>query len=79
MDSAFRRGSRHIKLRSGVGTVLADIAHSRAEIDQGRLLVLAAARQIDLHGAKKAMKDIGIAKVSRTVGLPRLLGGDFFC
>ncbi|KAK4686954.1 acyl-CoA dehydrogenase, partial [Tremellales sp. Uapishka_1] len=44
------------------GTVLADIAHSRAEIDQARLLVLAAARQIDLHGAKKAMKDIGIAK-----------------
>lgn len=46
------------------GTVLADIAHSRAEIDQARLLVLAAARQIDLHGAKAAMKDIGISKVS---------------
>lgn len=45
------------------GTVLADIANSRAEIDQARLLVLAAARQIDLHGAKKAMKDIGISKV----------------
>ena len=46
------------------GTVLADIAHSRAEIDQARLLVLAAARQIDLAGAKAALKEIGIAKVS---------------
>jgi acyl-CoA dehydrogenase len=46
------------------GTVLADIAHSRAEIDQSRLLVLAAARQIDIHGAKGALKEIGLAKVS---------------
>lgn len=45
------------------GTVLAEIAHSRAEIDQSRLLVLAAARQIDLAGAKGALQDIGIAKV----------------
>ncbi|KAE8539005.1 hypothetical protein D1P53_005375 [Cryptococcus gattii VGV] len=44
------------------GTVLADIAHSRAEIDQSRLLVLAAARQIDVAGAKGALQDIGIAK-----------------
>ncbi|RSH92212.1 hypothetical protein EHS25_008627 [Saitozyma podzolica] len=44
------------------GTVLADIANSRAEIDQARLLVLSAARQIDLHGAKAALKEIGIAK-----------------
>lgn len=47
------------------GTVLADIAHCRAEIDQARLLVLAAARQIDLHGAKAALKEIGLAKVGR--------------
>jgi len=46
------------------GTVLADIAYSRAEIDQARLLVLAAARKIDQSGAKAAMKDIGIAKVT---------------
>lgn len=45
------------------GTVLANIATSRAQIEQARLLVLAAAKQIDLHGAKKAMKEIGIAKV----------------
>ncbi|WVW78356.1 hypothetical protein I302_100310 [Kwoniella bestiolae CBS 10118] len=44
------------------GTVLADIAHSRAEIDAARLLVLAAARRIDIGGAKGAMQDIGIAK-----------------
>ncbi len=43
--------------------MLADIAHSRAELDQARLLVLSAARQIDLHGAKGALKEIGIAKV----------------
>ncbi|WVR04678.1 hypothetical protein IAU60_001689 [Kwoniella sp. DSM 27419] len=44
------------------GTVLADIAHSRAEIDQARLLVLAAARRIDVAGAKGALQDIGISK-----------------
>lgn len=43
--------------------MLADIAHSRAEIDQSRLLVLAAARQIDVAGAKGALQDIGISKV----------------
>lgn len=43
--------------------MLADIAHSRAEIDQSRLLVLAAAHQIDVAGAKGALQDIGISKV----------------
>lgn len=46
------------------GTILSEIAKSRAEIDQARLLVLTAAHQIDAVRAKGAMKDIGIAKVS---------------
>ncbi|KAL1411470.1 hypothetical protein Q8F55_002428 [Vanrija albida] len=44
------------------GTILQDIAVSRAGIDQGRLITLAAARQIDLYKAKGALKDIGVAK-----------------
>ncbi|CDZ96372.1 acyl-dehydrogenase nm domain-like protein [Phaffia rhodozyma] len=44
------------------GTVLSDIARSRAELESSRLLVLAAAHQIDKVGAKGAMKEIGIAK-----------------
>nr|ODN93719.1 acyl-CoA dehydrogenase [Cryptococcus depauperatus CBS 7855] len=50
------------KLLREHGTVLADIAHSRAQLDQSRLLVLAAARQIDMVGAKGGLQDIGIAK-----------------
>jgi acyl-CoA dehydrogenase len=46
------------------GTIIADIAKSRAEIDSARLLVLTAAHRIDVARAKGAMKDIGIAKVS---------------
>ncbi|WVQ75974.1 hypothetical protein IAR50_005610 [Cryptococcus sp. DSM 104548] len=44
------------------GTVLAEIAHARAELDQSRLLVYAAAKRIDQAGAKGALQDIGIAK-----------------
>jgi len=44
------------------GTIVSDIARSRAEIDGARLLVLSAAHQIDRVKAKGAMKDIGIAK-----------------
>ncbi|KAI5120923.1 hypothetical protein M0805_002903 [Coniferiporia weirii] len=44
------------------GTVVADIAKSRAEIESARLLVLSAALQIDKFKAKGALKEIGIAK-----------------
>jgi len=44
------------------GSVVADIAKSRAEIESARLLVLSAALQIDKYKAKGALKEIGIAK-----------------
>jgi acyl-CoA dehydrogenase len=44
------------------GTVVADIARSRAEIEGARLLVLSAALQIDKYKAKGALEEIGIAK-----------------
>ncbi|KAG1874662.1 acyl-CoA dehydrogenase/oxidase [Suillus subalutaceus] len=44
------------------GTVVAEIARSRAEIESARLLVLSAALQIDKQRAKGALKEIGIAK-----------------
>ncbi|KAF8528869.1 acyl-CoA dehydrogenase NM domain-like protein [Hysterangium stoloniferum] len=44
------------------GTVVADIATSRAEIESARLLVLSTALQIDKVKAKGALKEIGIAK-----------------
>jgi acyl-CoA dehydrogenase len=44
------------------GTVISDIAKSRADIEGARLLVLSAAHQIDKVKAKGAMKEIGIAK-----------------
>lgn len=60
------------------GTVVANIAQSRIEIDQARLMVLSAALQIDLVRAKGAMKDIGMAKVRwgpfLFVGFERELG-----
>ncbi|KAL4265557.1 acyl-CoA dehydrogenase family protein [Pleurotus pulmonarius] len=44
------------------GSVIADIARSRADIESSRLLVLSAALQIDNFTAKGALKEIGIAK-----------------
>jgi len=44
------------------GTVVSNVARSRAELDGARLLVLSAAYQIDKVMAKGAMKDIGMAK-----------------
>ena len=45
------------------GTILADIARSRVEIDQARLLCLHAARTMDLHGNKAAKKEIASVKI----------------
>ncbi|KAJ7638604.1 acyl-CoA dehydrogenase/oxidase [Roridomyces roridus] len=44
------------------GSVVQDIAKSRADIEGARLLVLSAALQIDNYQAKGALKEIGIAK-----------------
>ncbi|KZO93240.1 acyl-CoA dehydrogenase NM domain-like protein [Calocera viscosa TUFC12733] len=44
------------------GTIVQNVALSRAEIESARLLVLSAAHQIDKARAKGAMKEIGIAK-----------------
>ena len=51
------------KLIAQHGTAAASVALSRLEIDQARLLVLNAAASIDKWGPKKAMKEIGMAKI----------------
>ncbi|PWO00601.1 acyl-CoA dehydrogenase [Tilletiopsis washingtonensis] len=51
------------KMLSEHGTIVADIARCRMEIDAGRLLVLSAANMIDQVGAKGALRDIAYAKV----------------
>ena len=51
------------KLLAQHGTASDSVAQSRLEINQARLLVLDAAAAIDKSGAKKAMKQIGMAKI----------------
>ncbi|OBZ80528.1 putative acyl-CoA dehydrogenase IBR3 [Choanephora cucurbitarum] len=61
------------KFLSEHGTVVADIAQSRIEIDQTRYLVLSAAQKIDQDKAKGAMKEIGMAKIASPNMLLRVL------
>lgn len=52
------------KLLAEQGTVVANLAQCRIKIEQARLLVLSAARMIDLYGAKAAQSQIAYAKVA---------------
>lgn len=52
------------KLLGENGTVIAELAKCRIKIEQARLLVLSAARMIDLYGAKEAQSQVAYAKVA---------------
>ena len=52
------------KLLAENGTVIANIAKCRIQIEQARLLVISAARMIDLYGAKASQSQVAYAKVA---------------
>tara|TARA_B100001123_G_C14765943_1_gene810679 strand:+ start:39 stop:659 length:621 start_codon:yes stop_codon:yes gene_type:complete len=65
LEAMCRRGNNRVAFGKELvkhGTVRSDIAYSRAEIDQARLLVLKAADQIDKLGAKAARAEISAIK-----------------
>lgn len=61
------------KMLAEHGTIVADIATSRIEIDQARFLVLSAARKIDQVMAKGALKEIAMAKIAAPNMLTKVL------
>ena len=66
LEAMCRRTSERVafgKPLSEHGTIRADIARSRVEIDQARLLVLHAADRMDKVGAKAARQEIAAIKV----------------
>jgi len=66
LDAMIRRSKQRTafgKKLADMGTVRKDIADSRIEIDQARLLTLAAAHAMDTVGNKVARKEIAMIKV----------------